>query len=181
MPVFNKLSSDSGFALMEIIVTLIVFGLITIVAIPNLKTFGEGQEAKNEVIELVSAIRQAQTNAQNGVKCNDTASADFWQVVFDSATRYTLEVYCEDGSKGSFSKQSTFLKSTTQETICGAGKYGSDIHIRFSSITAGSSRVIFPMTDQCPLVSPFNITLKSLNTNDIYTVTIEQGGAITTN
>lgn len=176
-----------GFTIIETLVVIVIMGLIAVFAVPNLSKFNSSEDSKRELNDLTETLRQAQTNAQNGVKCNssatDTTASSLWRIVFNSATQYTLQTICDDVSKtvGSNSKAATSLKNITLSLNCAA--FGINTAISFSSITLGSSKVVYPDVSFCNAVSsqPYTITATSVNTNDVFTIIIDKGGAIYAN
>ncbi len=156
-----------GFTLIEILITLGIISMVTLVAIPNFRRFNTEQQLQKDVKKLVAAIRQVQANAQNKVTCQASRALS-WSIQFDS-NGYTVKADCETGSD--YTAPAVEFVSTMVSTNCGAN---SPV-IQFSN---GS--VAYPDATVCPDLGSqiFSVTLTSTVSNQTSVVKIDKGGAI---
>jgi prepilin-type N-terminal cleavage/methylation domain-containing protein len=66
------LQGQKGFTLIEILIAIAIIGLISAVAIPNLRRFNSENVVNVTTQDMVRLIRQAQSSAASGIKCNGT-------------------------------------------------------------------------------------------------------------
>ncbi len=81
------LSARHGFTLIELLIVIGIMAITSVFALANYRSFGEDQNLKNAVLDVISLFRQAQANATTNVIC----SGGSWQVEFTNATTINLK------------------------------------------------------------------------------------------
>ena len=90
-----RASRSAGFTLPELIITVMVLSILTMIAVPSLTSFIVTQRARNASMDLASAIvlgraEAIKRNATVTVAANDGAWSDGWTV---SAGAQTVRTY----------------------------------------------------------------------------------------
>jgi len=69
--IYKKLRSDSGFTLMEIMVSIAILGIMTTIVILNLNTKNPKNALNHGTELLISSYRQVQISTLTGIKASD--------------------------------------------------------------------------------------------------------------
>lgn len=88
-----------AFTLVELLISVLIILMIAVVAIPNVKKFSQDQQLEDAANNVIQALKQAQSGAMSGIKCETTGSpaSKEWHVNI-STSSYELKVVCETGS-----------------------------------------------------------------------------------
>ncbi|MBI3486389.1 prepilin-type N-terminal cleavage/methylation domain-containing protein [Candidatus Daviesbacteria bacterium] len=172
-------TASLGFTLVEIIVAIAILSLAAVVAIPGFNKFNQDQVLSLATGELITTLRQAEGNAQSGVKCGDNNGSPSinWYISFSSFNDYyELKATCQtDPILTIYSKKKVTPDSITVSTICSDGSTPTTgDFITFNSTTYPSSPPVYP----CVAPAIFMIKLTSLKSNKSDYVRVDQGGAI---
>lgn len=100
-----KFSAQKAFTLIELLVVIAIMGMIGTYVLANYRSFGEDQNLKSAVLNVVSLLKIAQTNATTNANCNTQYSAT-WQVIFSDTK--TISLNCLE-SATSFTKKTLKL------------------------------------------------------------------------
>lgn len=173
------MNPDLGFTLVEIIVAVAILSLAAVVAIPNFNKFNQDQTLSLATGELITTLRQAEANAQSGVKCGDIAGSPSinWYISFSSlGGSYDLKANCQtDPLPTTYLKKTITLDSITVSTVCSDNSLpSSGVFLTFNSTTYPSSPPAYP----CITPAIFMIKLTSSKSNKSAYVRVDQGGAI---
>lgn len=158
----------SGFTLVEILVSVAIIAMISILAIPNFKAFNESQSLNNATQDLVSTLRSAQANAQLGALCPSGRASSSWSVYFANSTSgYQLQASCVNPSPPPAT--TTEIRSTTQLPQS----------ISLSSPDCGAFPINISFTLNNPSIAcSIVVTDHNIGSNNAQTIVINQGGAI---
>ncbi|MBI2330349.1 prepilin-type N-terminal cleavage/methylation domain-containing protein [Candidatus Daviesbacteria bacterium] len=166
----------NAFTLVELLVVIAIIGLIGAYVLSNYGTFGEDQKLKNAVLDIQSLLRQAQTNATSGVKCQGQGGAT-WFVEFTSGTE--LNLMCMYPAGGGLNFISGSLK-----------KLPFSGNISIDTMTSGINSCTFGATNTvtfAPLSGAMiascgtgivTITVINNKTSNTKSLKVEQGGRI---
>jgi len=172
-----------GFSLLEVLLTVALIGVVTVVAIPNLRQYNKDRDLSAAAGRLVNILRTAQSSAANGIKCPNGNTSTSWQVNITvnagSNDSYSLVANCQAASPND--QQIVLTDSFTN------GQSGATSFQATSSCTGANKSVnIFftnrQISSQCSggvvdTTSNITITLTD-SSNQTKTVTIESGGII---
>lgn len=167
-----------GFTLIEILVTVSILALITVVSIPNLRKFSQDQTLNDTASRLLRTLERARSSAFAKISCSNKPSTS-WKVAFTSVD-YTLKATCQD-------KNSYPLPVETSETFITEDYSAKNISISTNSgCPTGIPEIIFSGNDvsfKCgngSLVSSTSllITLSNNLGNSPVTISVNKGGAI---
>lgn len=103
-------SIPNAFTLIELLVVISITAVIGMYALANYRSFGEDRNLKNAVLDVVSLLRQAQSNATTMTICNTDYDV-VWQVVFSDVK--TINLNCLEGAT-SFTKKILKLDANVQ-------------------------------------------------------------------
>lgn len=170
---------DSGFTLVEIIVAVAILSLAAVVAVPNFNKFNQDQTLSLATGELITTLRQAEANAQSGVKCGDNNGNPSvnWYISFSGlGDYYELKATCQtDPILTTYLKKTIALNTITVSTVCSDNSTPlSGVFLTFNSTTYPSSPSVYP----CIAPAIFMIKLTSSKSNKSDYVRVDQGGAI---
>lgn len=175
-----------GFTLIEILISIAIIALLGVVAIPNLKTFNEGQNLNNAASDLGSMLHTAQINAQTGAKCkngytsvedsNDNIPGGTWKVTV-SSTGFTLQASkCQNLTASPL----PFPIGDPFAEIHPYAQYSSGISLYSITNCSLSNQIIFTQNNTS-LSTTCSVVLQDtiINGNKYKTICIDKGGAIT--
>lgn len=97
---FIRLSSlklrKEGFTLLELLVTMAIFGLVVGIGTAQYQAFNRGRMLKNATASAVSNLRLVQGRALSGEKPGGVGCLTFkgYQVSYVNATSYQVQPYC---------------------------------------------------------------------------------------
>lgn len=121
------LSSQKGFQLLELLITLVIVGIITAIAIPNYLNWLPDIRLKSAARDLFSNLQSVRMEA---IKTNKS-----WAIVFDTANnRYVI---CSDKGPGGSSWSSLADNTITQ--IVNLSDYKSGVAYGHGNITGNNS------------------------------------------
>ncbi len=174
----KALKGDRGFTLIEILVAIAIISIVTVTVVPNLRKFNSDQELSNDTNKLIQTLRQAQSNAQSGLKClrspTATASANWMVGATNSATFY-IQPTCNDANLGLVApaiEKTTYTLTNTRITVNSTG-VGTCL---LSQPQVTFTKNIAAITNGCQSNPLF--TLTHLVTNNTKSVSVDPGGAI---
>ncbi len=161
-------SVRNAFTLIELLVVITIMGVIGAYTLANYRSFGEDRNLKSAVLDVISLLRQAQTNATTNVICTDGT----WQVEF--ATDKIINLKCS--TLASLQKILQLNPNISISSISGP-------EISCPSLSSLSFAVDFaPLTGKINLVNPrctsLTVTLKNIKTTSTKSLIIEKGGRI---
>ena len=161
----------NGFTLVELIVVVSITSLMGVFAMVNIGSFRKEQELTSAASDIQSAIRLAQTNATNSVKCNGMASVP-WSI--ELKDKNTINLVCSNQSTPVALKSTVQISDIKGTTSCSIYP----VVISFSALY-GDISFTPSLGDGC--ISP--LTTQSLEislTNDSGTrkVMINKGGSV---
>lgn len=162
-------SVPNAFTLIELLVVISIIAVIGIYALSNYRTFGEDKKLNNSVLDVISLLRQAQTNAATNVIC----AGGTWQVKF--ADTKTINLKC---STSPVAKTLQLDQNILISLVSGN-------HLNCPAVPPPSFAITFEtLTGKINLVNPNCTALTVTLTNNTNTNTntksliIEQGGRI---
>lgn len=158
-------TSDKGFTLVEILVTIVILGVVTVWIIPNLRRLNENQYLINASANLISVLRTAQNNSQSSVKCQlgSNKASTLWAIQINS-TSYNLQCQNSDSGASPVNENSTSFTGGVTATACSVSFTGNIISSTCSTDTSGN----------------FIITLTDIRGNT-KVVAVNKGGSIGSN
>lgn len=162
-----------GFTLIELIVAISIFTLITLAAVVNFRGNDPSRQIKLQAANLVSVLRQAQVQAQAGEPFNGSLPAGGYGVSISTCAVPPCSITLFADQNGNFSMESPAEVVETvslgdQVTIT-AVSMSTPAHILFRLPAGG---VCFNNT--CAGSSPVTVTLGAKNTSITKLVTINQ-------
>lgn len=165
-------SSAAGFTLIELLVVIGIMAIIGIFTLANYRSFGEDQNLKNAVLDVVSLLRQAQANATTNTICNTAYSAT-WQVVFSDDAK-TVNLNCLEGPT-TFTKKILKLDAKAQNiSIQGVSGTSCPLGVPFTtSFVLLKGNIDFIDSPNCT-----SLTITLTNSKSTKSLTVEKGGRI---
>ncbi len=163
-----------GFTLIEVLIAIGIIALITAVAIPNLRSFREDTVLTQAGIEVSSAMRKVQANAQSGVNCGTGSVSSSWSIFF-IPNQSKFELICNyeaDDVETSITEETRTLVDIDMSVSCGEEE-APDTKITFTSISIGTSEITNPCES-----GAFIIALESQKTGQIKNINIDSNGLI---
>ncbi len=146
---------NSGFTIIEILIAVTIIVLITVVALPNLRNFNQGQDVDNARSALFDDLRLAKSKADAGIVCPgmvaQIGSALIEYSVILNQYSYSTMYYCLDNSETDPVKQRVYTKTEVKPypdatkvqmsaNDCGVNKYGTTIKFKARNCPANSSQ-----------------------------------------
>ena len=164
-------SVPNAFTLIELLVVIAITAVIGMYALANYRSFGEDQNLKSAVLDVVSLLRQAQSNATTKTICN-TAYDATWQVAFSDVK--TINLNCLEGA-ATFTKKILKLDAKAQnisiQSVSGAScPDGVPLTISFALLRGN---IDFIGYSNCAL-----LTITLTNSKSTKSLIIEKGGRI---
>lgn len=176
----QKLLSEKGFTLIEILVAVVIISLIGIVFFPNLRQFNSDQQYRNEVLELKNNLKSAQNMFTTGTRCTATEGATAWSLLISGSTSLTnnLKAYCITSAQVSSVKNLTVTSvpgTSIQSSTCGGTP--TTIELRFNK-----SGFSYSCNGGAFTTGTFSLQLQNkLNTSQSTTISINTSGTISQN
>lgn len=187
MPIEQRITNHLGFTLVEILVVLVIMGIIGITTYLNIGTFREDENLKSVASDLQSYFRLAQSNAQTGVKCENTGGTS-WSIVITDRT--SIKLKCQ--TQQSTVREWTIKTPAQIDSIEGIGTL-SCFSIKSADALINPVTVIFSYLEgKAAFLDPQNKCLSesasmrikirkkvgSTDTKNIKTITVSKGGSI---
>ena len=97
----NKKRFYRGFTLIELMVVITIMITSGIVVLPKLTQFRNSSEVEEEVSRMLSAVKQAQSNAFVGAQCGDQFAPAFKSISWKftaNTQNYLVEPNCSQGT-----------------------------------------------------------------------------------
>ena len=154
-----------GFTLIDLLVVRAIMAVIGVYTLSSYRSFGEDQNLKNAVLDVVSLLRQAQTNATANVVCNNGTWP--WQVQFVNST--TANLKCS-GSASVVKSLPPWDQSISIQSFSGTSCPTSNPTVNFIPLKGSIEFIGFP---NCAA-----LTVTLTNTKNTKSLIIEQGGRI---
>lgn len=160
-----------GFTLIELLVVIAILAVIGVFVLVNYSSFGEDRNFKNAFLDVVSLLRQAQSNATTNTFCKTTYGAN-WQVLFSDAKTITLN--CLEGTT-TFPKKTLKLDAKSQNiSIQGVSGTSCPAAVPFTiNFALLSGKIDFTGYSNCN-----QLTVTLTNTKSTRSMIIETGGGI---
>lgn len=171
---------NKGFSLVELLVVISITATLTGLVVPKFGQFRFNQELSDETTKLQSALRSAQLNAINGIKCDSNdLPATSWSLTFNNArTSYTVAPECQGGAQSLPSKIYRIENDSVEIDPIGSDSNCSEIitKISFENISA---KVSFNLSTGCERkASKVMIGLISQRAGSVRLVEINKGGSV---
>lgn len=179
-----KSAQDSGFSLVELLITITIITLLGLFTVANFGSFGEGQKVKGAAFDIQSLIKSTQANASSRVACpldTNNYGASWWMEIQTGSSSLTQK--CQIGA-GAISTIKTYnITSSSPSLAITSIKCANN-----STITAGLVTVKYaPLTATasfsdsssvaCIATSQFlYITVINNKTQETKVVKIDKGG-----
>lgn len=171
-------SKSSGFTLIEVLVTVSILAIITVLSVPNLKKFSQDQILADTSSNLLRMLERARSSSVAKIKCQEKASTG-WRVTF-SSTDYSLKATCQDISAYPLPSETTetFIIenysdkgiSITTDSGCASGK---------PDVIFSDNSISFKCSDGSLVASNrLSITLSDNKGNKPVVIVVDKGGAI---
>lgn len=112
-------SAKKGFSLIEILVAISIIVLLGIIAIPNLKQFSKDQEIDSVAVQVLNALKTAQSQAASRIKCPNGESSLNWKISL-AAQNYSLIATCESITQTIFTNPYSPASPATSDTYSGS-------------------------------------------------------------
>lgn len=172
-----RIEKQYGFTLIEILVTISLLALVTVIGLPNLRKFNIDQGSENSISDFVQVIRKAQSNSQSKIKCPDSRTSVSWSITIPSNTQYRLNVTCLNSD------------NTTTQVLVNTYPLLSGLTFDSSDNKTINSNVVFNNLDNTVCLLPQGVTvcdnyplsLRLKKNGGNITVKINQGGVINVN
>ncbi len=165
------MKQQSGFSLIELMVTIAIAAILTAIAVPNFLTWRASRQLNSSAREILSAIRDTRMQA-----IREQAQT---VIVFDAATG-TYEAFIDDGEgsldedlDGRLDNAETDFREEG-ETIIASGTLPESY--RFSSITLNNSKAVFNMRGMLDGING-SVTLASSNGDSRRIILLVTGNA----
>jgi len=175
--ILNLKFKNSGFTLVELLVSIGLIAVVTAISIPNLRNLNKDQESNYAASQLVNTLKTAQSSASSRITCPGGQTSLSWQVNLNiSGSSDSYNMVCNHSSGSSTVLSSSFSSSPSSQvaldatsTVCG----GVNVNIIFSNLQT---------TYQCNgtgsiLTGEIRATLNKTGYVS-KTIVIEQGGVI---
>ncbi|MDO8429122.1 MAG: type II secretion system protein [Candidatus Daviesbacteria bacterium] len=172
-------ASRQGFSLVELMVVISITVTLTGLIVPKFGQFRHAQELNDETTKLQSALRSAQLNAVNGIKCDNNLPSKNWNLTFDNnKTSYTVAPECQAGGLSQPSK--TYQIQNESVEINSILDNSCEIPTNKLSFENISAKVNFNLSEAgCERnASKVTINLKSVKASSERCVVINKGGSI---
>lgn len=131
------INSNAGFTFIELLVVVFITAMLATVVTVNFRELRISQEIQASVRDLVSGIREVQSNVLIGKHVNATQSARAYVLNFvPGVSSYTLKynVFDGDGNNTTSSPQTIMLKQNVQiQQLLVAGSPASSAEVRLES------------------------------------------------
>lgn len=172
----------NAFTLVELLVVIAIMAIIGAYTLSNYASFGEDQKLKNAVLDVVSLLRQAQTNATAKAICQnkDTDASWYIAILGGSGLVPVINLSCEEPSGLTVSKRRLNLSSDIQVSAI-SGNHGScptvpgSVQVLFASANGQAKfRKSGNISVDCTLLT---VTLRNKK-GSTQELKIEQGGRV---
>ena len=158
--------NQKGLSILELLITISIIGLISLVSIPALKNFNTGQDLENSVSDFKNALRTTQSKAITGVKCPNKKPSVKWDFLIsqtNSQTSYKIIPYCDNGGGSTSADPTTASYNLTNnikiDSVASASPNGNCLTTDTDFTFQGRS-----LTLTCPQTAPaFPTTPASLS------------------
>lgn len=172
-----KPARSLGYTLIELLVALSILGITGAVVLVNFGSFKGDQTLRNTLAELQSLIREAQSNATSGVKCNGAGEAN-WNIKFLS-DKTTIILDCQTVSNPVPITQKTVNLNANNKGIIVDRINGSQscipVIVSFAYVTG---KVAFLSNPCVSGASSVSINLKNTKKGTVKTLKINKGGTV---
>lgn len=189
------LVKNSGFTIVEVLVSVSIIALVVGLTLPNLRRFNETQILTNESGRLVSTLRQAQSNSSGGQTCaiapNVGSLPTSWRVYFYGVVnnyQYSVRAVCPNPGPGGTEEEKSNNQLSSNISIGLTSSGGCTVPTNLSQ-TSPYIEFIRDLTNQTSLNfncssgsgSTFNITLTNTLINQTKTIQVNKGGSLVVN
>ncbi len=159
---------NSGFTLIEILISITIIAILTAVSIPNLRRFNQGEALDTATSDLTRVLRLSQSSAMTGIKCSSSQSKN-WSVSLNPTTKtYQLTAACEGTPTEETNLTDTLPQDITVSTPSCA---------TLSKIVFTSNSVAFFCDGVSLATQTMSITLTN-RFSQIKTISVSTGGSI---
>lgn len=177
-----------GFTLIEILVVIAITAVIGLIALVNLQGFGTDQNLKNQALDLVNILKNAQTNASTSLKCNGNLPISWQTKLSQSGNKIVIDTKCQYKNDQGVQPPITVSSKTLSESVlldsingkatCVSSDLSADpLTLAFTPLTG---QINFSAFGDCFSTSnEITITLKNSKNQSVMTsVVVNKGGGI---
>ncbi len=174
-------SANNGFTLIEVLISLIIFGIVATLVIPNFRRQTQSQEYLNSVAEFKSALKEVQSSYQSGTKCSNLNPTSGWELRITKSgatTTYLKRCYY---ATTYLDLPPTTLPTITQITGSTCTANFTQINLVFNKSGLSYTCTVGGSTTNSPAsFNTFDFSFQNSNlTSQVSTVKISQQGVVT--
>ncbi len=166
-------AKNSGFTIIEILISIAILSTLAVLGIPNLRKFSENSVIDTTYSDFTRVLKQAQTGSVSAQSCANGIATN-WAVLVNGTTYRTL-VSCKNLSTLSLTSE---LRSNNKFPLTVSVTSPDCTPLTTAEVDFTGSNIAF-LCNGAPLSTPsFTFVLKDAKTNLTKSIKISSGGAI---